>query len=119
MKSILKIVVVLLFFFTISCNKETPGSSEYPYEATVLGLNSDCGNHLIMFKDKFAEINKIAGADSISSVYNASNLPSDYQIEGLQINLNIRKVDSSDQIGPCLAYHSTFPWIHITKIGKQ
>ena len=119
MKSILRIIVVLLFSMGVSCNKESTSNSEFPYEATVLGLNSDCGVHLIMFKGKLVDIYKIAGADSIWSVYNASNLPSEYQIEGLQIKLNIRKVDANDKIGPCVAYGPSFPWIHITKISKQ
>ena len=108
--TIIMTLTVLLTF--LSCEEKT-STRDFPFEAEVLGKNSDCGVFAIRFKDKLDQVSAIVGTSSSADVYIARNLPIDLQYAGLVITLDIRKPEASE-LGACLALGPSYPWIYVT-----
>jgi len=116
MKPLLFIIIIILGITLVSCeNKNT--SQEYPYEAEVLGKNMDCGIYAIKFTNNLDQIQKIADTDSPSAIYIAKNLPAELQVEGLIIELNVRKIQGTE-LGVCTTMGPGYPWIYILSARK-
>ena len=78
-----------------SC-KRNDLNKDYPFEAEVLGRNSDCGLFAIKFSDKLDKVREIADTYVLEDIYIAKNLPIELQTAGLIIILNIRKPIGSE-----------------------
>jgi hypothetical protein len=109
--TIIMTLTVLLTF--LSCEEKT-STTDFKFEAEVLGKNSDCEVFAIRFKDKLDQVSAIVGTSSSAEVYIARNLPIDLQYAGLVITLDIRKPEASE-LGACHALGLSYPWIYVTK----
>ena len=108
MKSIILISFMTIMVILNSCEKK----AEYPFEAEVLGRNSDCGLYAIKFKTNLQMLHDIADSYILDETYIAKNLPENLQVDGLIIVLNIRKIQNSE-LTACTDRGPTFPWIYI------
>jgi hypothetical protein len=112
-KPICILLIIPLVF--ASCDKsEDP---EFPYEARVLGINSDCGVYAIQFLSNLDEIEAKFG-NSVDGIYIARNLPEELQEENLLIQLNCR-VPATDELGVCTAMGPAYTWVFITDTKKE
>ena len=108
MKSLLGIIILTILVTFNSCER-TEG---YPFEAKVLGRNSDCGLFAIKFSENLTQVQEIAGTSILDDVYIAKNLPLELQTEGLSIVLNIRKIQNSE-LTACTDRGPSYPWIYV------
>jgi hypothetical protein len=115
MKTIQTILFFITILFTISCVKN-PYNPSYPYKATVLGKNIDCGVFQIQFTDNIEEVINLFGS-SPQNTYIAENLPDSLRIEGIKIILNIRKPEGTE-IGPCTTFGPGLTWLHVITAKK-
>jgi hypothetical protein len=112
MKPLIIFVALTILMTYLSCEKKN-SPQDYPFEAQVLGKNSDCGIFAIKFSDKLTQVRAIAETSSSTDVYIAKNLPDDLQSAGLVIILNVRKPEASE-LGVCTALGPSYPWIYVT-----
>ncbi len=103
-------ILFFIPFVIASCDKSQ--DPEFPYEAKVLGVNSDCGIYAIQFLSNLDEIEAKFGK-SDEGIYIARNLPVELQKENLIIQLNCR-VPLPDELGICTMMGPTYPWVFIT-----
>ena len=108
MKPITLITLMTMLVILSSCEKKV----EYPFEAEVLGQNSDCGLYAIKFKTNLDRVHDIADSYVLDETYIARNLPENLQSEGLIIVLNIRKIQDSE-LTACTHEGPTYPWIYV------
>ena len=87
MKPLLGILILTILVTFNSCER----TEEYPFEAKVLGKNSDCGLFAIQFTKNIQQANEIAGTLITQYIFIAKNLPTDLQVDGLSITLNMRR----------------------------
>ena len=108
----LKPICILFFipFVIASCHKTQ--DLEFPYEARVLGVNSDCGIYAIQFLSHLDEIEAKFG-NTVDGIFIGKNLPEEFQKENLIIQLNCR-VPLPDELGFCTMMGPTYPWVFIT-----
>lgn len=116
MKHLLLILIIALGISLISCDKNDT-KQEFLFEAKVLGRNSDCGLYAIQITKNMQNANEIAGTNA-GDTFIANNLPSDLQIDGLSISLNIRKIQDSE-LGICAAMGPSYPWIYVLEAEKN
>jgi hypothetical protein len=118
MKPYILIVIILLGITLVAC-EENNTNQEYLFEAKVLGSNTDCGLFAIQFTKNIQQANKIAWTLITQYTFVAKNLPSDLQVDGLSIVLNIRRIQDSE-LGVCTAMGESYPWIYVldAKINK-
>ena len=99
-----------------SCDKsEDP---VFPYEAKVLGVNSDCGIYAIQFLSNLEEIEAKFGNTPVKGIYIGKNLPEEFQEENLLIQLNCR-VPAPNELGICTMMGPTYTWVFITDAKKE
>jgi hypothetical protein len=113
------LTLTLLFVLGISFNAcdKNDTNQKFPFEAKVLGRNTDCGLYAIQITKNLQNANVITGTNS-NDVFIAKNLPSDLQVEGLSINLNIRKIQDSE-LGVCTAMGPSYPWIYVLEAEEN
>ncbi len=104
------LAIVLTYF---SCEKND-STGDFPFQAEVLGRNTDCGIFAIKFIVELDKVVKIVGTSVSEGCYIAKNLPDDLQIPGLIIVLNLRKPAPSE-LTPCTAMGPSLNWIYVTK----
>jgi hypothetical protein len=117
MKAKMKTSIFLLSFFLFSCHKDL-GSPEYPYEAEVVGLNSDCGLFAVKILNGLSSVKSIVGSTVGDSVYIAKNLPSDYEQTGLRIMIDIRK-PIANELSVCTTKGPTYNWLYIKRAIRK
>lgn len=113
-----------LFFLLVaitSCTKKDRPSindKDYPFEAEVIGPNPDCGLFYIRFTTNLDSVNEIADQPTNSEIFIAKNLPDNFQITGLSIILDFRKIQDTE-LGPCTAMGPAYPWIYVLKAKRK
>jgi hypothetical protein len=115
MKTVQVIVIFTIVLGFISCERNYTDPI-FPFKATVLGRNIDCGLYQIQFIDDIEEVIKLAGS-SPQNIYIAENLPDSLELEGIKIILNIRNPLGSE-IGPCLTFGPSLTWVHVLEAKK-
>ncbi|HEX2958589.1 MAG TPA: hypothetical protein VHO70_17265 [Chitinispirillaceae bacterium] len=113
------LALILIFVLGISfdaCDKNDTNQN-FLFEAKVLGRNNDCGLYAIQITKNIQNANVITGTNSYD-IFIAKNLPSDLQIEGLSISLNIRKIQDSE-LGICTAMGPSYPWIYVLEAEEN
>ncbi len=113
--------VLKLFFLALislsmlSCENEV---NEYPYQAEVQFINSDCGVYQIKIIKGQEKVEKILGRSSvIKNVYVVGNLPEELQQDGIKIELDLR-VPKEDEYIVCTTMEPSLPLIMIIKARK-
>lgn len=117
MKPYLLILIISLGIMFVTC-EENNTNPEYQFEAKVLGRNTDCGFFAIQFTKSIQQANEIAGTLYTEYTFIAKNLPTELQVEGLPIILNIRRIQDSE-LGVCTAMGPSYPWIYIQEARKK
>ena len=115
----IRLILGLLFLGLIdfSCHKDN-SSNDFPYEAKVVGLNSDCGIYQIKITQGLDKVKSIVGSSVCDSIYIAKNLPPELMTNGIGIKLDLRKPENSE-LGGCTAMGPGYTWIFVIKaIGK-
>jgi hypothetical protein len=108
-----------VFFFLIvtmsyfSCDK-SESLKEYPFEATVLVNNEDCGLFAIKITNDPDKVKDIVGNSVSEGIYIAKNLPVELQATGLIILLDIRKPNASE-LGICTDRGPSYNWLYVIK----
>ena len=113
------LALILLFVLSISfyaCDKNDT-NQKFPFEAKVLARNTDCGLYAIQITKNLPKANVIAGTNS-NDIFIAKNLPTNLQVEGLSINLNIRKIQDSE-LGVCTTRGPSYPWIYVLEAEEN
>lgn len=108
MKYIVYVLVLTIFATFNSCEKKV----EYPFEAEVLGQNSDCGLYAIKFTTNLDIVHEIADSYILDETFIAKNLPENLQLKGLTIVLNIRQIQNSE-LTACTDRGPSYPWIYV------
>ena len=104
------LIVTMTYF---SCDK-SDSLKEYPFEATVLGNNEDCGLFAIKITNDLDKVVDIVGNSVSEGIYIAKNLPVELQATGLVIILEIRKPNASE-LGVCTDRGPSYNWLYVTK----
>ena len=117
MKSNLFIAILALLFLS-SCHKENNNQNTFLYRAEVIGSNSDCGVFSIRFTSELDKVKTIAGDSPVSGIYIAKNLPVELQQSGINIRLDIRKIQDSE-LGVCRDMGPSYPWLYVIKAVKE
>ena len=117
MKPYILIVIISLGMTLVTC-EENNTNPEYLFEARVLGRNTDCGLFAIQFTKNIQQANEIAGTLITQYTFIAKNLPTDLQVDGLSIILNIRRIKESE-LGICTAMGQSYPWVYVIEARKK
>ena len=105
------ILIVTMTYF--SCDK-SDNLKEYPFEATVLGNNEDCGLFAIKITNDLDKVIDIVGNSVSEGIYIAKNLPVELQTAGLVIKLDLRKLNASE-LGACTYRGLSYNCLYVTK----
>lgn len=105
------ILIVTMTYF--SCDK-SDNLKEYPFEAEVLGNNSDCGLFAIKITNDLDKVIDIVGNSVSEGIYIAKNLPVELQTAGLVIKLDLRKLNASE-LGACTYRGPSYNCLYVTK----
>ena len=111
---ILSLLFVGLTFY--SCQEDNI-SSEYPYEAEVIGKNLDCGLYEIKITRGLERVKSIVGPTPGEGIYIAKNLPTELEVNGLKIKLDLRK-PKNDELGLCTDMGPSYTWVFVTRAEK-
>jgi len=113
-----KSILVLIFYgiIVLSCQKDDLPEA-YPYEARVVGLNSDCGIYSIKIQKDLEIVESIVGS-TLDSIYIAKNLPEEMQISGLEIVLDIRE-PKGNELGLCTFLGPSYRWLYVIRAKKK
>jgi hypothetical protein len=117
MKSYLLLLIISLGIMLVTC-EENNTNPEYKFEAKVLGRNTDCGLFAIQFTKSIQQANEIAGTLITEYTFIAKNLPTELQLEGISIMLDIRRIKDTD-LGICTAMGPSYPWIYVLDAKKK
>jgi hypothetical protein len=117
MKAIFGICILLLSLLIITCHTDET-SPEYLYEAEVVGLNSDCGLFAVKILKGLPSVKSIIGSTLGDSIYIAKNLPTDFEVTGLRIMLDIRK-PLINELSPCTYLGPSYNWLFVKKAIKK
>ena len=112
------IILLLAIVLNVSSCEKKSSNPSLSFEAEVLGINMDCGIPAIKFTDNLDQVNEIANPYYPSAIFIAKNLPSELQVEGITIVLNVRKIQDSE-LGFCKAMGPGFPWIYVLEAKKK
>jgi hypothetical protein len=113
MKALIVILFLIVTMTYFSCDK-SDNIKEYPFEATVLGNNLDCGLFAIKITNDLNKVVDIVGNSVSEGIYIAKNLPVELQTTGLVIILDIRKPNTSE-LGICTDRGPSYNWLYVTK----
>jgi hypothetical protein len=117
MKTTLFLSILILFLLSC-CHKEKIETNSFPYQAEVIGRNSDCGVFSIKFTSDLDKVKMIAGGSPVSGIYIAKDLPLELQQPGITIRLDIRKMQNSES-GVCTTMGPSYPWLYVIKAVKE
>jgi hypothetical protein len=117
MKPYILIVIISVGMTLVTC-EENNTNPEYLFEARVLGRNTDCGLFAIQFTKNIQQANEIAGTLITQYTFIAKNLPTDLQVDGISIILNMRRIQDSE-LGVCTAMGPSYPWIYVREAKKS
>lgn len=109
-------IIFLFGLLMFSC--ENDASEEYPIEAEVLGLNSDCKIYAVKILYGLSQVQSIIGSNVGDSIYIAKNLPTELETVGLKIILDVRK-PYDDELGPCTALGPGYRWLFVKRAKKK
>jgi len=119
MKTGLFFILSLLFVgLTLSSCQENNISLEYPYEAEVIGKNTDCGLYEIKITRGLERVKLIVGPTPGEGIYIAENLPIELEVKGLKIKLDLRK-PKAGELGLCTDMGPSYTWVFVTKAIKK
>jgi hypothetical protein len=110
-------IIMLCGLLIISCEKDA-FSAEYPYEAEVIGRNSDCGIYAVKILKGLSQVQTSIGSNIGDSIYIAKNLPTELETVGLKIMLDIRK-PNDDELGPCTTFGPAYHWLFVKRAEKK
>jgi len=113
MKPLFAFLILIITITYFSCDK-SDNLKEYPFEAEVLGNNSDCGLFAIKITNDLDKVVDIVGNSVSEGIYIAKNLPVELQATGLVIILEIRKPNASE-LGVCTDRGPSYNWLYVTK----
>lgn len=105
--------LIFIGLINFSCYKDNSYTG-FPYEAKVMGLNSDCDICQIKITQGLEKVKLIVGSGINDSIYIAKNLPNELITNGIIIKLDLRKPENSE-LGPCTAMGPSYPWIFVIK----
>ncbi len=119
MKKGLFFIISLLFVGLViySCQEDSI-SSDYPYEAEVIGKNMDCGLYEIKITQGLESVKSIVGSTTSGSIYIAKNLPNELEVNGLKIKLDLRKPENNE-LGICTHLGPSYTWLFVTKAVEE
>jgi hypothetical protein len=101
-----------MIIFLCCCNNDESNDN---FNATVIVRGLDCaGSYLIKFDDNLSNVPK----NSSENVFYEINLPNQYKIEGLRINVLFR-LPTKDETMVCTAKDYSYPQIFIDKINIE
>lgn len=112
------ILNLLLVGFIFNSCQEDGIVSEYSYEAEVIRKNIDCGLYEVKITQGLERVNLIVGSTPVEDIYIAKNLPSELEVNGLKIKLNLRKPEDNE-LGACTTMGLSYTWIFVTKSEKK
>jgi hypothetical protein len=112
------IIILLVVILNFSSCEEKNDDQSFPFEAEVLGINMDCGLPAIKFINNLDQVNEIADTYSPSAIFIAKNLPSELQLYGISIVLNVRKIQNSE-LGVCSTMGPSYPWIYVLEARRK
>ena len=117
MKKSVFAVVLSLAMILSACQKEDP-KSEYPFDAMVLGVNTDCGIYAIKILNDLPEVESIVGSTAGDSIFIAGNLPQSLQSEGEIISLALR-APKAEELGVCTHLGPSYSWLVVVRAKKK
>ena len=117
MKQYLILSLLLVGLVFNSCNEDNI-HIVYPYEAEVVRVNMDCGFYEIRITKGLENVKLILGDTSVGDVFIAKNLPGEFEVNSLQIKLDLRK-PKSNELGVCTCMGPSYPWIFVIKAQKK
>lgn len=117
MRTRLKFLGFILMLFLCNCKKDNNSSSDFPFKAIVLGSNRDCSLYEIKILNGLDKVKMIIGLSTIDSIYIAANLPDSLKVQGLNIQLDLRK-PNNDELGACTTLGPSFTWIYVVKAAS-
>ncbi len=115
-KSVFAVLLSLAMILT-ACLKEN-SKPEYPFDAMVLGVNSDCGIYAIKILTGLPEVKSIVGSTAGDSIFIAGNLPLSLQTEGEIISLAVR-APKAEEIGVCTTMGPSYTWLVVVRAKKK
>ena len=111
-------ISILVLLLLSSCHKENNDQNTFPYRAEVIGSNLDCGVFSIKFTSEMDKVQMITGGFTMGDIYIARNLPVELQQSGINIRLDIRKIQDSE-LGMCTAMGPSYPWLYVIRALKE
>lgn len=112
-----KLAFITFILVMVACVKEE-SLPEYPFEAEVLGLNTDCRIYAIKVTKGLPQIKSIIGTSGNDSIYIAKNLPEALKTIGLKIKFDTRS-PKADELSPCTTLGLGYPWLYIVKAMEK
>ncbi len=111
-----KILLILIFSVALffGCKKESNLKNDSTPNAKVLYKGPDCGNTFLI---RFNENANNVPQNVTDSIFYGINLPSQYQIENLDINIDFR-LPTNDEILSCTSQGIAYPQIFITNVNN-
>ena len=117
MKTNLFVSILIILLFS-NCHKETNDPYAFQFQAEVLGSNPDCGVFSIKFTSELGKVKMIVGSTTLDGIYIAKNLPAELQQSGINIRLDIRKIQDTE-LGACTTMGPSYPWLYVIKAVKE
>ncbi len=117
MRRILTTCILISGLIFLSCKDES-SSIALPMEATVIGLNGDCGVYELKITEGLDNVKAKVGPSVIDSFYIADNLPDSLKIPGMNIKLDIRK-PQNNELRACTTLGAGFTWIYVVRAMKK
>lgn len=109
MKKINLVTITLLFLSLVSCENNQNNSAKATFNARVLSKGIDCGDiYLIQFNDDVQGL----PSNSSDNIFYAINLPSNLQVDDLEVSVNFRIPNDNEKI-PCTTRGISYPQIII------
>ncbi len=113
------IFFIITFFILTSCNEdngtiliEDDEATLNSFNATVLSVGIDCGDSfLIKFNDDVENLPE----NNFDNVFYEINLPIEYKVEGLQINVTFRE-PTNEELMICSSFGFLYPQIFIVSV---
>lgn len=109
MKTLILYVMMLVLF---SCSKDEGNNN---HNVTIIGVGTDCGNSYLI---KFDDNNINVPTNSSQNVFYEINLPLQYKVNGLRINVSFR-IPANNEIMVCSAKDYSYPQIFIDKVNNE
>jgi hypothetical protein len=109
--------LLIIGLINFSCHKDN-SPLDFPYEAIVMGPNSDCGIYQIMITQGLDKAKSIVGSSVDDNIYIAQNLPNELKTNGITIKLDLRKPENSE-LGVCTSMGPSYTWIFVMKATEK